>query len=748
MDILIDGLDECDQETVDFEMFMQWICSLGSRKRSKFRVMILSRDVPSLRTILGNDATLEILKSDTLPDINKFVASRIDRLDHLKSRAEQITKGITEGSNGCFLWADLALNDMTRMRTWKEISGLLDQRSCGLFATYNDIMTQLDRSPAGLASLRGRILLLVACARRSLHLPELEEALAIRTGTFTIDPDGRILEAPDTIKQACGPMVHLFGTNGIELIHQSAKEFILSEPITGTTNKHLTRAEDAHRSMASTCLTYLSLSSLGSIANNDQTHVRTAMQEYPLLDYATLYWFEHLSRALYLDSNIFHLLSHFISSPASERWAITFFPYSYGRRCENPLSIFRAIQSMVAQIKPCLRNSQSIPTDQIQNLVDNLDKFLSTSIEKAYALERYSHGEFSRSAVEKLLNVAECKYALHDLAASETKIEHALAISRGKFGDDDPLTLKIEHQKLLTEMQLQVIHPTQSHHNFTEKLTILADRLSSALGASDVETLCCQHDIGVAFFIGRDWLSVERIMEPVHEKMIHHMGRTSRLTQRTVNNLASAYYYQRKTDQAERLLFSFPEVRKAAADSGPIIDTASLHSYTFVSLSLLAAIASMKRDYVRSARLHRVVVDGLLGLQGSRCGKVYESARNIGFALRHQRLFGEARWQYETWLSKAREVFGEESAVCRKFEEEIVLLNAQERKWMWCNHEDEKAGKMKGEEREEEEKGLVRRAVVGGRATGFCLGFERWRRLGGLVLVGVLLMVYALRWVR
>lgn len=128
---------------------------------------------------------------------------------------------------------------------------------------------------------------------------------------------------------------------------------------------------------------------------------------------------------------------------------------------------------------------------------------------------------------------------------------------------------------------------------------------------------------------------------------------------------------------------------------------------------------------------------------------MYESARNIGFALRHQRLFGEARRQYETWLSKAREVFGEESTVCRKFEEEIVLLNAQERKWVRCNGEDEKVEKTKGEEREEE-KGLARRAVVGGGVTGLRVRFERCRRLEGLVLLGVLLMLcaYVLRWAR
>jgi hypothetical protein len=139
-----------------------------------------------------------------------------------------------------------------------------------------------------------------------------------------------------------------------------------------------------------------------------------------------------------------------------------------------------------------------------------------------------------------------------------------------------------------------------------------------------------------------------------------------------------------------------------------------------------------------------------MGSWASRAWKVYESARNIGFALRHQRLFGEARRRYEMWLSKARGVFGEEPAVCRKFEEEIVLLNAQERKWVRCNGEDEKAGKTKGEEREEEEKGWVRRAVVGGGVTGLRVRFERCRRLEGLVLLGVLLMlyVYVLRWAR
>lgn len=735
VDILIDGLDECDQESVEFEMFLQWICSLGSRKQSNFAVMILSRDVPTLRANLGDGATMEIQKSDTLPDIEKVVTGRIGQLEHLKSKAEQITKSITEGSNGCFLWADLALNDMSRMRTWKEISGLLEQRSCGLFATYNGIMTQLEQSSIGLTPLRRRVLTLVACAQRSLHLPELEEALAIREGTFTIDPDDRILEAPDTIKQACGSMVYLVGTDEVELIHLSAKEFILSEPIAQTPNTHSTRAQDAHRSMASICLTYLSLSSLEGIINHDQTSLRTAMQNNPLLDYATLYWFEHLSKASHLDTDSFRLLSNFISSPASGRWAITFFPWSYGRQGENPLSTFRAIQSMIAQIKPCLRNSQSVTADEVQELVDNLDRFLSTSIEESYALERYSHGESSRSAIEKLLNIAEYKCAVHDFAASEAKIKRALSISIAKLGEDDPLTLKIEHQKLLTEMQLQVLHPARSSHNFTEKLTALADRLSSTLGADNVATLCCQHDIGLTFFIRRDWGEVVRIMEPIHEKMIKHLGRTSHVTHRTVNNLASAYYYQHNTDEAERLLCSFPEVRKAASDSINI-NIASLHSYTFDSLSLLAAIASMKGNHARSARLHRVVVDGLLGLQGPRCRKVYESARNIGFSLRHRRLFGEARRQYDTWLAKAREVFGEESAVCRKFEEEIVLLNTQERKWERCNGGNGSGGGLKGEE-----KGLLVCAEVSGREGGLRVGFERWRRLVGMVLLGVILVV-------
>lgn len=284
---IVDGIDELDQQTVELEFLIDKLRTLTQPAES-CKVLIISRNTTTLDEFLADWPTFAISLSDSLNDISLFLDQRLKNMQHLSDRRDEVIQRLVDGSRGLFLWADLAASELDHLRTWNEVHALLENGNRGLDATYSSIIRQLDASSEGLCRIRAKALPLVAIARRPFRLEEVTELLAIEVSKGFLDPDNRLLGGWSTLSRSCGPFLQMNDLGTIELIHVSAREFLMYD----TWAKSLAREHlidgSAEVEMSCLCLSYLNFGVFGRTpVENVRLDVDVLSQQYPLLEYAS-----------------------------------------------------------------------------------------------------------------------------------------------------------------------------------------------------------------------------------------------------------------------------------------------------------------------------------------------------------------------------------------------------------------------------------------------------------------------------
>jgi hypothetical protein len=285
--LIVDGIDELDQQAAELESFIDKLRTL-SQPAELCKVLIISRNTTTLDKFLVGWPTFAISPSDSLNDIYVFLNQRLENMEHLSERRDEVIERLVDESKGLFLWADLAASELDHSRTWNEVHALLENGNRGLDATYATIIKQLDASSEGLCRIRAKALPLIAIARRPFRLEEVTELLAIEVSKGFLDPDNRLLGGWSTLSRSCGPFLQMNDLGTIELIHVSAKEFLMSDAwAQSLARKHLIDGS-AEVEMACLCLSYLNLTAFGRTPGEDiRLDVDVLCQQYPLLEYAS-----------------------------------------------------------------------------------------------------------------------------------------------------------------------------------------------------------------------------------------------------------------------------------------------------------------------------------------------------------------------------------------------------------------------------------------------------------------------------
>lgn len=284
--LIIDGIDELDQKSLELECFIHKLRDL-SQPEGLCKVLIVSRNTQCLELLLTGWHRMTISPSDSLRDISMFLEQRLKTMMHLGHYRDVITERLVEGSKGLFLWADLAASELDHLRTWNEIVAFLENGNRGLDLIYATIIKQLDTSSKGLCRIRARALLLVAVAWRPFRLEEIIELLAIEASKGFVDPGNKILGGWTTLSRASGPFLQIDELGTVELIHISAKEFLLTHPWAKSLAQEHFIDESAEIEMACLCLSYLNLTVFGKTGDDMEADVDSLGQKYPFLEYAS-----------------------------------------------------------------------------------------------------------------------------------------------------------------------------------------------------------------------------------------------------------------------------------------------------------------------------------------------------------------------------------------------------------------------------------------------------------------------------
>lgn len=179
------------------------------------------------------------------------------------------------------------------MSSRKQIDAALESFPINLDDVYNDAIGRIQQMSESDRELGFKTLSVIACAYRPLTLVELQEALAVMLRLSHEDEeDEEFFSAKDDILKSTAGLIDINHHEDIvQLSHRSILDSLVRNGVGG---KHFRQAEV---DIATACLDYLSKDAFSErCADAEELGARKAM--YPLLEYTSQHWSQHLQKAL------------------------------------------------------------------------------------------------------------------------------------------------------------------------------------------------------------------------------------------------------------------------------------------------------------------------------------------------------------------------------------------------------------------------------------------------------------------
>ncbi|KAH7382754.1 ankyrin repeat-containing domain protein [Phaeosphaeria sp. MPI-PUGE-AT-0046c] len=276
--IVIDALDECSADDGTRRQLLDHLRELHGA--TDLRVLITSRHLPDIVQEFSDTPRVEIRAHDE--DVKLFLAGELHRLPRCIQRDAQLQQLVQDKIVGAidgmhvlvFLLARLYVDSLMDKRTKSKIQSALESLSEGshmLERAYEDAVRRLKSQLPGDSALAMRVLTYIVYAESALTTTELCHALAVESGTTSLDFDN-LLDVQDivsyfeTVRADWGPHGQL----------------------------DITR----------TCLTYLAFDVFRSGSCSTDAEFELRLEDYPFLDYAALHWGTH---ALSVQADVFDL---------------------------------------------------------------------------------------------------------------------------------------------------------------------------------------------------------------------------------------------------------------------------------------------------------------------------------------------------------------------------------------------------------------------------------------------------------
>ncbi|KAJ9217078.1 hypothetical protein DTO166G4_1133 [Paecilomyces variotii] len=285
--IVIDALDECLMTTISpllDEIF-------GHQINNNLSFLATARFIPEIMARFQNKPMQEIRA--TKPDVIRYIRANLARLPPFVSRNPQLQQEIvtelTDAVNGMFLLAQLYVDSLMRKKSPKAIRSLLEELTNGsktYDSAYDNAMQRIEDQVTDQKEMAWEVLSWITCAKRPLTTTEIQNALAVELGESDLDEDN--ISDLDDIISACAGLVTVTvdaSSSVIRLVHYTAQEYF---------ERTWTRwFPDAHKSIATTCVTYLSFNAFRAGICATDTEFEARLEEYPLYSYAARNWGHH-----------------------------------------------------------------------------------------------------------------------------------------------------------------------------------------------------------------------------------------------------------------------------------------------------------------------------------------------------------------------------------------------------------------------------------------------------------------------
>ena len=302
---VIDALDEC----VNFSsLFDPMLAKLD--ESIPLRILITSRETSELERHFFSLGTPRcqsesISTADTLPDIKLLVEAKTRSLivKDDEDRAALVSK-ILGKSEGSFLWTVLVLNELSKSYGEEDIIQVLDDVPQDMEPLYQRTLELMSQAKRG-KKLAKAILTWATCATRPLTTKELDRALKLEV-------KDNFPRLEDSIVALCGQLVTIDKFGKVQMVHETAREFLLNNDLE---SEFAINKTEAHTGIARACLTYLT----GEEMKPPRTSRRSSAMIIPgkraeFSLYACAAFSYHLAKADPLAHDILVLVNKFLKS--------------------------------------------------------------------------------------------------------------------------------------------------------------------------------------------------------------------------------------------------------------------------------------------------------------------------------------------------------------------------------------------------------------------------------------------------
>ncbi|KAF5577104.1 zinc finger domain-containing protein [Fusarium pseudoanthophilum] len=383
--IIIDGLDECERE--ERKLITQWfrnlVESLPENAPDRLRCLFVSQDDRIGIKDLQGLAKINIEPQDNKQDVLVYSRAQAEELtrkfDFSEEESSRIAIRVTEsvkGRPGIFLLAKLIWINLTAQISLAEVEEQVNEFPPEINQAYERIMDRIiDKAPQQMKIGALQLLGWLVCAKRPLKWHEIQSLKSINLDQQLVDFARHKFSVSG--KDLCGSLVEQREDGTLELIHVSAKLFLIEK-------KRYIDVVAKEIELAVLCIDYLNLPAFGCAP----TATRILNGAYGFLDYAVLNWTRHLEAGiLHLDGqkDTIHELAESLETFIRMHWRepTVRLPISSGTKkrlkCFEDLDFYDQLEQSVASWKKQLRVLEGVKPGEIALDLSSL----VTSIRKA-----------------------------------------------------------------------------------------------------------------------------------------------------------------------------------------------------------------------------------------------------------------------------------------------------------------------------------------------------------------------------
>ncbi|KAK7960538.1 GPI inositol-deacylase [Apiospora saccharicola] len=301
---VIDAMDECktSSDLLNFLARAQELWTLCILVTSRYRFE------PSM-THRSEVLTDTVDDEDIAKDISLFLKTNIDFLPAASAQdRSDMAKRILESSRGCFLWANLIMNELRQVHTLHETNMVLDSTPSDMNELYQKILDDMVRARFG-KDLAKAILTWVTCSFRPLSVEELHAAIELDIADAVDDMEKSVISY-------CGNLVYVDSRKRFQLIHSTVREFLLSNELQ---SEFAIEKTTGHTRLVETCIRCLIEHGRKDKRPGSQSNFKSQRCSQ-MVDYASQYLFQHLIHTDSTNDKVVSLLARFFGSTSILNW--------------------------------------------------------------------------------------------------------------------------------------------------------------------------------------------------------------------------------------------------------------------------------------------------------------------------------------------------------------------------------------------------------------------------------------------